>query len=124
MQRITILGATGSIGQSTLDVVGRHPDRFEVFALTAHRQDDKLVEPCLRFRPRHAVVGSPEAAQRLLAQHPVPPGNARYRDYLWIRAVASLRRGRHDAAIADLEELARHPGVNQAASADLLQKVR
>lgn len=67
MQRITILGATGSIGQSTLDVVGRHPDRFEVFALTAHRQDDKLVEPCLRFRPRHAVVGSPEAAQRLAA---------------------------------------------------------
>lgn len=72
----------------------------------------------------HLALDQPEAARRLLAQHPVPPGNTRYRDFLWIRAVASLRRGRHDAAIADLEELARHPGINQEASADLLLKVR
>lgn len=66
-QRITVLGATGSIGQSTLDVVARHPDRFEVFALTAHRQDDKLLEQVLRFSPRYAVMGEEEAAQRLRA---------------------------------------------------------
>ncbi len=72
----------------------------------------------------HLALDQPEAAARLLAQHPVPPGNACYRDYLWIRAVTALYRGRHDAAIADLEELARHPGVNQEASAELLQKVR
>ncbi|AMO36358.1 1-deoxy-D-xylulose-5-phosphate reductoisomerase [Thauera humireducens] len=64
-QRITVLGATGSIGQSTLDVVARHPDRFEVFALTAHRQDDKLLEQVLRFSPQYAVIGDVEAAQRL-----------------------------------------------------------
>lgn len=56
-QRLTVLGATGSIGQSTLDVVARHPDRFEVFALSAQRQDDKLLEQCLRFSPRFAVMG-------------------------------------------------------------------
>lgn len=66
-QRITVLGATGSIGQSTLDVVARHPDRFEVFALTAHRQDDKLLEQVLRFSPQYAVIGDVEAAQRLRA---------------------------------------------------------
>lgn len=58
MQRITILGATGSIGQSTLDVVARHPDRYEVFALTAQQRVEPLAELCLRHRPRYAVVGS------------------------------------------------------------------
>jgi 1-deoxy-D-xylulose-5-phosphate reductoisomerase len=56
-QRIlTILGSTGSIGTSTLDVVARHPERFSVFALTAHRQAEQLVEQCRRFHPRFAVI--------------------------------------------------------------------
>ncbi|WIM06209.1 MAG: 1-deoxy-D-xylulose-5-phosphate reductoisomerase [Candidatus Nitricoxidivorans perseverans] len=56
-QRLTILGATGSIGASTLNVVVRHPDRFEVVALTGHRRIDVLAEQCRRFSPRYAVVG-------------------------------------------------------------------
>ncbi|MDP2793991.1 MAG: 1-deoxy-D-xylulose-5-phosphate reductoisomerase [Sulfurisoma sp.] len=67
MQRLTILGATGSIGVSTLDVVARHPERFEVVALTGHRRLDVLAEQCRRFRPRHAVVGSSDDAGRLKA---------------------------------------------------------
>jgi 1-deoxy-D-xylulose-5-phosphate reductoisomerase len=55
-QKITILGATGSIGVSTLDVVARHPDRFSVFALTGHRQLEKLAEQCRRYQPRFAAV--------------------------------------------------------------------
>ena len=57
-QIITVLGATGSIGGSTLDVVGRHPDQFEVFALSAMRQVGKLADLCRRYRPRYAVVGN------------------------------------------------------------------
>ncbi|WP_455282081.1 1-deoxy-D-xylulose-5-phosphate reductoisomerase [Cupriavidus necator] len=67
MQRITILGATGSIGESTLDVVRRHPDRYTVHALTAHRQVRKLADQCIAFRPAHAVVGTAEAAGELQA---------------------------------------------------------
>jgi 1-deoxy-D-xylulose-5-phosphate reductoisomerase len=66
-QRLTLLGATGSIGQSTLDVVARHPERYEVFALTAHQRVDELAELCRRFRPRHAVVCSVGDASRLQA---------------------------------------------------------
>ena len=61
-QRLTVLGATGSIGKSTLDVVARHPDRFEVFALTASTQVDMLLEQCVRFRPRFAVISPDRAA--------------------------------------------------------------
>jgi len=67
VQRLSILGATGSIGVSTLDVVARHPDRFEVVALTGHRRLDVLAEQCRRFKPRYAVVGSIEDADRLVA---------------------------------------------------------
>jgi 1-deoxy-D-xylulose-5-phosphate reductoisomerase len=67
-KRLTLLGSTGSIGDSTLDVVARHPERFSVFALTAHRNGDKLVEQCLRFRPELAVVGDAETAARVSAQ--------------------------------------------------------
>jgi 1-deoxy-D-xylulose-5-phosphate reductoisomerase len=66
-QRLAILGATGSIGVSTLDVVTRHPDRFEVVALTGHRRVDVLAEQCRRFKPRYAVVGSHDDAARLAA---------------------------------------------------------
>jgi 1-deoxy-D-xylulose-5-phosphate reductoisomerase len=57
-QKLTILGATGSIGVSTLDVVGRHPDRYEVVALTGNSRVDALYEQCLRHKPRYAVIGS------------------------------------------------------------------
>lgn len=65
MQRITILGATGSIGASTLDVLARHPDQYSVYALTAHGRVEELAEACRRHRPRRAVVGTPDAAARL-----------------------------------------------------------
>ncbi|HEY8609467.1 MAG TPA: 1-deoxy-D-xylulose-5-phosphate reductoisomerase [Noviherbaspirillum sp.] len=65
MQSITILGATGSIGASTLDVIGRHPDRYRVHALTAQQRVPELAALCARFRPEVAVVGSPESAAAL-----------------------------------------------------------
>ncbi len=65
MQSITILGATGSIGVSTLDVIRRHPERYRVFALCAHSQIDKLFEQCLEFRPRFAVLRDAPLAQAL-----------------------------------------------------------
>ncbi|MBW8077997.1 MAG: 1-deoxy-D-xylulose-5-phosphate reductoisomerase [Gallionella sp.] len=65
LQHITILGSTGSIGTSTLDVVARHPDRFQIFALTAYRQADVLFEQCVRFRPKYAVLLEDGAVARL-----------------------------------------------------------
>ncbi len=62
VQNLTILGCTGSIGVSTLDVVRRHPDRYRVIALCAHRQADLLFEQCCEFKPCHAVLGDPEMA--------------------------------------------------------------
>ena len=62
-QRVCILGSTGSIGTSTLDVLSRHPDRFEVVALTAHSRVDELAAQCLQWRPRWAVMAT--AAQAL-----------------------------------------------------------
>ncbi len=63
-QRLAVLGSTGSIGASTLDVAARHPDRIEVVALTAATQVDKLLAQCERFRPRVAAMASaPHAAQ-------------------------------------------------------------
>ncbi|MFL6719584.1 MAG: 1-deoxy-D-xylulose-5-phosphate reductoisomerase [Burkholderiaceae bacterium] len=67
MQNITILGATGSIGVSTLDVIARHPDRYRIYALTAHSKVDDLAAQCVRFLPEVAVVGSAEAASALAA---------------------------------------------------------
>jgi len=66
-QRITVLGSTGSIGVSTLDVVARHPDRFEVFALSAATQVDLMLAQCARFQPRFAVMAS-EPHGRALAE--------------------------------------------------------
>ncbi len=67
-KRLTLLGSTGSIGDSTLDVVARHPERFSVYALTAHRNGDKLVEQCLRFAPEAAVVGDAATALQVAAR--------------------------------------------------------
>ena len=65
MQRITILGSTGSIGTSTLDVVARHPDRFQVVALTANKQVELLFQQCLKFKPSYAVLLDQESAIQL-----------------------------------------------------------
>jgi 1-deoxy-D-xylulose-5-phosphate reductoisomerase len=62
---ITILGSTGSIGTSTLDVVARHPDRFRVVALTANCQTDSLFRQCVQFKPRYAVLLEENAALQL-----------------------------------------------------------
>lgn len=69
IQQITIIGSTGSIGVSTLDVIARHHDRYAVYALTAHSKVEELALQCAKFRPQVAVVGSAQAAlelQRLL----------------------------------------------------------
>ena len=74
-QRITVLGSTGSIGTSTLDVVARHPERFEVFALSAATQVDLMLAQCQRFTPRYAVMASAPHAQLLadkLKQNDLP----------------------------------------------------
>lgn len=71
-QRVCILGSTGSIGANTLDVIARHPERFEVFALTAASRVDDLLAQCLRFRPRYAAMPDAAHAKRLreaLAAH-------------------------------------------------------
>jgi len=67
-QKLTVLGATGSIGTSTLDVVARHPERFEIVALTGHRRLDVLEAQCRAHRPRYAVVGAADDAGRLAHQ--------------------------------------------------------
>ncbi len=62
---VSVLGATGSIGDSALDVMARHVERFTVTALTAHRQWEKLAALCVRHRPQVAALGDPAAAQML-----------------------------------------------------------
>ena len=57
-QRITVLGSTGSVGVNTLDVIAGHPDRFDVFALSAATQIDLMLTQCMRFKPRYAVMAS------------------------------------------------------------------
>ncbi|WP_297573827.1 1-deoxy-D-xylulose-5-phosphate reductoisomerase [uncultured Deefgea sp.] len=64
-QIVTILGATGSIGSNTLDVIGRHPERYRVYALSAATQIDKLLAACETHRPLHAVVLDEQSAERL-----------------------------------------------------------
>lgn len=65
VQRITVLGATGSIGLSTLDVIARHPERYEVFALTGFSRLTELQALCLLHRPRFVVVPDEAAAETL-----------------------------------------------------------
>ncbi len=67
-QRLCILGATGSVGMNTLEVVALHPQRFEVFALSARHRIDELAALCVRWRPRLAVVDDPQQARRLRDQ--------------------------------------------------------
>ena len=71
-QRVVILGSTGSVGTSTLDVIARHPERFEIFGLSAFQRVDVLVSQCLEFRPKVVVLPTEERAaevRALLAAH-------------------------------------------------------
>ena len=65
LQQITVLGSTGSIGTNTLDVIARHPDRFQVFALSGASQVDLMLRQCAQFQPRYAVMVQTDAAQQL-----------------------------------------------------------
>lgn len=68
MQKITVLGSTGSIGCSTLDVIARHEEMYQVFALTANQQADKLLSQCLQFNPEYAVLLDEQQALWLIDQ--------------------------------------------------------
>ena len=67
MTGVAVLGSTGSIGVSTLDVVARHPQRYRIVALAARRSVERLAEQCVRFEPEYAVMADPAAAERLEA---------------------------------------------------------
>ena len=64
-QLITVLGATGSVGLSTLDVIARHPDRYQVFALSGFSRTSELLALCLRHTPRFAVLPTQDIARKL-----------------------------------------------------------
>ncbi|HSH91286.1 MAG TPA: 1-deoxy-D-xylulose-5-phosphate reductoisomerase [Ramlibacter sp.] len=64
-QRIAVLGSTGSVGANTLDVIARHPDRFEVFAISGAKQVDLMLQQCAQFRPAYAVMAGEEAGREL-----------------------------------------------------------
>jgi len=99
-QRLVILGSTGSIGTSTLDVVARHPGRFVVAGLSAHQRIDELIAQCLRWTPRWAVVPDEAQARRL-------------RDALRAQGVATQVRSGADA----LCDLAADPDVDSVMAA-------
>ena len=99
-QRVCILGATGSVGTSTLDVIARHPERFEVFALTAHSRVDELFKQCVTWKPSFAVL--PEAVQA-----------RELRERLQAHGVATEVL----AGSAALCELAAHPEVDSVMAA-------
>lgn len=65
MQGICLLGATGSIGQSTLDIIAQYPDRFTLISASAHKSVAKMVEICHRFKPQRVVMGSEKARDEL-----------------------------------------------------------
>lgn len=99
-QRLAILGSTGSIGTNTLDVVARHPDRFEVVALTAATQVDLMVQQCITFQPQLAVMASDAHGVELARQ---------------LKALNSATRVLHgEAAIAEVAAHADVDGVMAA----------
>jgi 1-deoxy-D-xylulose-5-phosphate reductoisomerase len=100
LQRVTILGATGSIGTSTLDVLARHPNRYSVFALTANRQVERMQALCLSHQPRYAVMADLDAAEQL--------------------AIGLRKQGSATevlAGAAALSKVAAHPEVDQVMAA-------
>jgi 1-deoxy-D-xylulose-5-phosphate reductoisomerase len=64
--RVCVLGATGSVGTNTLDVIARHPQRFELYALSTHSRVEALFEQCVQWRPRYALVSDPSRAPWLV----------------------------------------------------------
>ena len=98
--RVTVLGSTGSIGTNTLDVIARHPGRFEVFALSAATQVEPMLQQCARFAPRFAVMAD-EAASRALAE----------------RLAAEGLPTRVLAGAGALSEIAAHPEVDAVMAA-------
>jgi len=100
IQRITILGSTGSIGVNTLDVIARHPNRFEVFALTGATQVDLMLQQCLQFKPSMVVMAHADAAKQL--QEKLDAHG------LGIRVQSGPQ---------DLEEVASHPQVDSVMAA-------
>lgn len=68
VQQICVLGATGSIGSSALDVIARHPDLYQVYALSAYSRMEKLAQLCVQFKPVYAVVADEQSAQQLQQQ--------------------------------------------------------
>jgi len=99
-RRIALLGATGSIGGSALDVIARHPDRFVVEALSAHGQVDALLDLCARFRPRMAIIADPARETALRAG-------------LRARGLATVGRGGESA----LDEIAADPASDTVLAA-------
>ncbi|MFL6676997.1 MAG: 1-deoxy-D-xylulose-5-phosphate reductoisomerase, partial [Burkholderiaceae bacterium] len=99
-QRVCILGSTGSIGTSTLDVIALHPEAFEVFALTGQRRVDDLFAQIVRWRPRYAALPDAQAANELGAR---------------IKAAGLATEVL--AGAKALEELAAHPDVDQVMAA-------
>ena len=99
-RRIALLGATGSIGGSALDVIARHPDRFVVEALSAHGQVDALLDLCARFRPRMAIIADPARETELRAG-------------LRARGLATVGRGGESA----LDEIAADPASDTVLAA-------
>ncbi len=65
MRGVAVLGATGSIGQSTLDVMQRHPERYHAVVVSANRSVDEMASICRIHKPTHAVMGEPESAAAL-----------------------------------------------------------
>ncbi|MDH5434043.1 MAG: 1-deoxy-D-xylulose-5-phosphate reductoisomerase [Gammaproteobacteria bacterium] len=71
-QQVAILGSTGSIGQSTLDVIARHPDKYQVKVLTANSNIETMLSQCIQFQPNKVVMADPQSAEKLkveLSQH-------------------------------------------------------
>ncbi len=65
IQQICLLGATGSIGSSTLDLIEQHPERFSLFAVSANSSVTRMVEICQRFKPKRVVMGSSKACEQV-----------------------------------------------------------
>ena len=90
IKNIAILGSTGSIGLSTLNVISQHPKQFQVVALTAHRKVDALFEQCLQYRPKYAVMVDSDAAEQLRQKlHAVAPDIQVLAGYAALEQVAS-----------------------------------
>jgi len=114
-RQVSVLGSTGSIGVSTLDVIARHPDRFEVFALAANSSVDKMLEQCLAFHPRYAVMMEESAAQQLRSRMPAESGIEVLQGEQGLERIASA--GEVDVVMAAIVGAAGLPSTLAAARA-------